>query len=366
MGPLSGERILGLTMGLWSDRLHAVGRSGKAVYAFLCLASCILVLAGCSHNGTPPIGTAPKVARTLPVTRQLMLLPPPERVIDVGVYSFPDLSGQNKPNENFAEFSRAVTQGAASYLTEALLRAGRGRWFTVTERGNLDNLLQERRIIRGTREQYEGNNGPVLPPLRFAGIMLAGGIIGYDSNVRTGGAGARWLGIGTDVQYRRDVVTVGLRAISVQSGKVLAAVSTTKTIYSIAARTNVFRFVAVDELLDVDTGFSINEPPQLAVRQAVELAVYALVLEGALNGLWSFADKTRGREVLGGYVQTRYEGLDMAALTDVTEQVEKATDPDFGRRVVTYQGLQIEVPDETAMAKGSSGLQDSARLPKVF
>ena len=31
----------------------------------------------------------------------------------------------------------------------------------------------------------------------FAGMILEGGIIGYDTNVETGGTGARWLGIGT-------------------------------------------------------------------------------------------------------------------------------------------------------------------------
>lgn len=258
------------------------------------------------------------MAPTLPVTLSLLQLPDPFRQVDVGVYAFPDLTGQNKPNEGFAEFSRAVTQGATAYLVEALLHAGQGSWFNVAERSGLDNLLQERRIIRGTRDQFEGKNNNPLPPLHFAGITLEGGIIAYESNLITGGAGARYLGVGGDTQYRRDVVTVSLRAISVQTGRVLAAVSTTKTIYSIAARANVFRFVAVDEILDAEVGFSINEPPQLAVRQAIELAVYALVLEGSIKKLWRFKEPSEGIPLMRKYAQLRYKGIDVA-LPDDTE-----------------------------------------------
>ncbi len=322
------------------------------------------MVSACSLNGTPPTGTPPKVARTLPVTKQLMLLPPPERVVDVGVYSFPDLTGQNKPGENFANFSKAVTQGASAYLTEALLRAGQGSWFSVTERSGLNNLLQERRIIRGTREEYEGKGNGLLPPLRFAGIMLEGGVIAYDSNVRTGGIGARWLGIGSDIQYRRDIVTVALRAVSVSTGKVLAAVSTTKTVYSIAARTNVFRFIAVDEILDADAGFSINEPPQLAVRQAVELAVYSLVLEGALNGLWSFEDKRQARGILKRFIETRYDGFGPGDLLGINEKFERATNPNFGMATVEMQGVEVVLSSPNGEASAAT-VRDN-RLPKLF
>ena len=47
-------------------------------------------------------------------------LPPPRRRVDVAVYAFPDLTGQQKPNDFVAEFSKAVTQGADAILIDVL------------------------------------------------------------------------------------------------------------------------------------------------------------------------------------------------------------------------------------------------------
>src|ERR1700761_2636952 len=176
-------------------------------------------------------------------------LPPPKRKLDVAVYNFPDLTGQNKSNDNFAEFSRALTQGGSAILTDVLLKAGGGRWFDVVERADLQPLLQERQIIQNTRTALQGAKAQSLPPLRFAGVILDGGIIGYDTNETTGGAGANYLGIGGNVQYRQDIVTVELRAISVQTGRVLASVTTTKIVYSVNVSSTAVQFAAVDALL---------------------------------------------------------------------------------------------------------------------
>lgn len=46
-----------------------------------------------------------------------------------------------------------------------------------------------------------------------------------------------------------------------------------------------------------------NEPAQIAVRQAIEASVYALILEGRRNGLWSFANEARGAQLLAVYEQ---------------------------------------------------------------
>lgn len=221
-------------------------------------------------------------------------LPPPRRKLDVTVYNFPDLTGQNKPNDNFAEFSRALTQGASAVLIDVLSKAGGGAWFNVVERNDLQPLLQERQIIQNTRTAAEGDKAPSLPPLRFAGILLEGGIIGYDSDETTGGIGANYLGIGPDVQYRQDIITVALRAVSVQSGRVLASVTTTKSIYSILVHSSAFQFAAVDQLLQAELGFTKNSPATLGVREGVQLAVYALIFEGVKNRLWEFKDKAAG------------------------------------------------------------------------
>ena len=221
-------------------------------------------------------------------------LPPPRRKLDVTVYNFPDLTGQNKPNDNFAEFSRALTQGGSAVLIDVLTKAGGGNWFNVVERNDLQPLLQERQIIQNTHTAAEGDKAPTLPPLRFAGILLEGGIIGYDSDETTGGIGANYLGVGPSVQYRQDVITVALRAVSVQTGRVVASVTTTKTIYSLQVQGSAFLYAAVDQILQADLGFTKNSPATLGVREGVQLAVYSLIFEGVKNHLWEFKDKAAG------------------------------------------------------------------------
>src|SRR6185312_11436945 len=186
--------------------------------------------------------------------------------------------------------SRAVTQGAYAFVIDALDHAGRGRWFNVVERTDLAHLLQERQLIRATRQQFQGKNAKDLPGLRFAGILIEGGIVGFDANVTTGGLGANYLGIGGDTKYRRDIVTVAMRAVSVQTGKIIESVTTTKTVFSVELSANVYKFVALDKLLQAEAGVTQSEPTQLAVREAVDLGVYSLIVQGAADGLWHFRD----------------------------------------------------------------------------
>jgi curli production assembly/transport component CsgG len=229
----------------------------------------------------------------------LSALPNVKHPIPVSVFEFPDLTGAHKPGDKFAEFSRAVTQGGLPILVDALKNACESKCFRVVERSGLKNLLQERQLIQATRAQQ--GQTQALPPLLFAGVLLEGGIVGYDTNTLTGGAGARYLGIGGDGKYRVDVVTVSLRLVSVSTGEVLQSITTAKTIYSMALQGSAFKYVALDSLLEVETGLTRNEPPQLAVREAVELAVYSLLMEGAVKNLWSFTDKAKGIEALELY-----------------------------------------------------------------
>jgi curli production assembly/transport component CsgG len=264
-----------------------------------CLSLLVLSLGGCAL--IPITGSAKdpvdQQAAMVPATKTGLVLdnlPPPNRKLDVSIYNFPDLTGQNKSNDSFAEFSRALTQGGAAILTDVVIKAGHGEWFEVAERADLQPLLQERQIIQNTRTAIDGDKAASLPPLRFAGILLEGGVIGYDTNETTGGVGANYLGIGPNVQYRQDIVTVALRAVSVQSGRVLASVTTTKIVYSINVAGTGFLFAAVDKLLQADIGFTKNTPPTLAVREAIQLAVYSLIFEGVKNKLWDFKDRTAG------------------------------------------------------------------------
>jgi curli production assembly/transport component CsgG len=205
----------------------------------------------------------------------------------VAVYGFRDLTGQNKPNDRLALFSKAVTQGAEVFLIKSLQDSK--NWFRVVERVGLDNLIKERQLIRNQREVYEGKEARPLKPLTVAGILLEGGIIGYDSNIRSGGNGARFLGIGGSQQYRVDEVTVSLRLISISSGEVLLTNAVTKTIYSTAHNVGVLRFVdAGTKALELENGSALNEPTTYAVRVAIEQAVYELITDGQRKGLWSY------------------------------------------------------------------------------
>jgi curli production assembly/transport component CsgG len=264
----------------------------------------LAVLAGCAAPGMPdPFERPPTLTPTTATRLGLEQLPAPDRKVYLAIYAFPDLTGQNKPNDNIAEYSRAVTQGGAAFAVDAFRRAGGGSWFSVVERNGLPNLLQERQLIRATRQEFDGQNARPLPPIKFAGLIVEGGILAYDANTMTGGLGAHYLGVGGDVKYRRDMVTVGMRIVSGQSGEVLNSVTTTKTIYSVGVSASAYRFVALNKLFEAEAGVTQSEPTQFAVRQAIDLAVYATVLEGARQGLWKFRDREAGSRLIQEYLQ---------------------------------------------------------------
>ncbi|MGL5115179.1 MAG: CsgG/HfaB family protein [Beijerinckiaceae bacterium] len=263
-----------------------------------------LGLSGCAAGEVfDPAAKAPDFGPVTATALDLGRLPETERPIPITLFEFPDLTGQHRQTERYADFSRAVTQGGLTIVIDALKRSCAARCFRVIERSALKNLLQERQIIQATRAEHQGSSAGKLPPLLFAGVMIEGAIVGYDSNTLTGGAGAKYLGLGGDAKYRQDVVTVGMRLVSVSTGEVLKSLTTTKTIYSVSAQAHAFRYVALDRLLEAEVGMTRNEPPQLATRQAIELAVYALIMEGARDGLWSFKDKSAGKLAVEDYMR---------------------------------------------------------------
>jgi curli production assembly/transport component CsgG len=205
----------------------------------------------------------------------------------VAVYGFKDLTGQKKSSTNLALFSSAVTQGSEVFLIKSLQDSK--KWFRVVERVGLDNLIKERQLIRNQREVYEGKEAKPLKPLTVAGLILEGGIIGYDSNIRSGGNGARFLGIGGSQQYRVDEIVISLRLISISSGEVLLNVAVSKTIYSTQHNVSVLRFVDQGtRSLELESGAALNEPTTYAVRVAIEQAVYEMIVEGEKKGLWKY------------------------------------------------------------------------------
>ena len=219
--------------------------------------------------------------------------------ITIAVYRFTDQTGQRKPSTKFSQLSTAVTQGGSMFVVNALKSVSDGDWFQVLEREGLDNLIKERQLIRSTRTEYDGEQqvGNILKPLVFAGLILEGSIIGYDSNIKTGGQGARYLGIGISEQYRVDQVTVSLRMVSVQSGEILLTTNVTKTIASHSKGGDVFTFLDMNtKALELESGVAVNEPVTYAIRTAIEFAILELIYEGKDKGYWKFKEeKEKGK-----------------------------------------------------------------------
>lgn len=246
------------------------------------------LVSGCAVSHPPSeVREAAQLTAQTAASRDLLQLPPPKGKIAVAVYGIRDQTGQYKPSPD-SSFSTVVTQGASSLLIKALKDSG---WFVPVERENLQNLLTERKIVRAL-EMPQPADAPIvqMPPLLAASVLIEGGIVAYESNVRTGGAGARFLGIGMSSQYRVDQVTVNLRTVDIRGGQILQSVSTTKTIYSYELHPSVFKFVNVKDLVEVEAGMTRNEPTQLCVSEAIAAALAHLIVQGVSEKQWALAD----------------------------------------------------------------------------
>ena len=248
-------------------------------------------ITGCASTDRPimyddPYVTASKQTDMLRAIKPLKDQP----IIDIAVYDFPDMTGQRKPSTKFSQLSMAVSQGADAWVIKALKEVAHGQFFRVVERAGLDNLVKERQLIRSTRELYDGDEqaNTVLKPLLFAGLIVEGGIVGYDANTQSGGDGARYFGIGVHEEYRVDQVTVSMRLVSVQTGEVLLTAEATKSIASFKTGADVFRFLDLNtKALEIESGVASNEPVNYAVRSAIEYCVYLLLAQGDKKGYWS-------------------------------------------------------------------------------
>ena len=269
----------------------------------------LLIISGCSSipqwSDKPEDCSGPIKSRTyicvdepevvdMPAYIRLLEVPPAKKMPVVAVYGFKDLTGQRKARDGIADFSTAVTQGGTEMLIDALKTAGKGKWFRVVERQGIDNLVRERQIIRSSRKEYADEKSQGIGPLLFAGMIIEGGIVGYDTNIQTGGRGARALGIGFSRQYRKDVVTVSVRAISVLTGEVLLNVQAQKSILSYGSGGDLFRFYEEGtQLVEYEDGVGNNESVTYAVRTAIEAAVLELIYQGHDRSLWSVGEDHR-------------------------------------------------------------------------
>ncbi len=251
-----------------------------------------LLLGGCMSTGRGvfQLKDAPAIMTTQ--VKELQALPAPERQAVVAVYDFPDLTGQRKDKDGVASISTAVTQGGTALLISALKEAGGGKWFRVAERNRVDDLAKERQIVRQTREEYQGEGANKLEPMLFAGLIIQGGIIGYDSNIQTGGAGARYLGIGGTTVYRKDQVVVALRGVNTNTGEVILNVQVSKTVLSVGRDLSLFKFVDVGtKLIEAEAGMTENEANTMAVKMAIEEAVLQLIKQGVERRYFKYKEQ---------------------------------------------------------------------------
>ena len=233
--------------------------------------------------------------------KKLITIPPPTRgPIVVAVYKFLDRTGQRKSKDNIASLSSAVTQGADVIVIQALKNAGNGSWFRVVERVGLDHLIKERQLVRSTRATFEGKKRKNrLKPLLFAGVLIEGGIISYDTNILSGGSGARFFGTGGSGQYRKDQVSIYMRVVSVQTGEILVNIGVTKTILSMRTGLDFFRFIDIGQkALEIESGGAVNEPTTFAIKRAIETAILLVIEEGAKKKIWAFKKMPKKKKVI--------------------------------------------------------------------
>jgi curli production assembly/transport component CsgG len=265
-------------------RYARIGRLAGAASGALILG---VLMTGCASP--VPVFDNAQLTPATQFTRDLAKLPPPKGKMVAAVYGFRDQTGQYKPSPD-SSFSAEVTQGAASMLVDALRTSN---WFVPVERENLQDLLTERKIVRALETPADkGHPIAAIGALTPANVIIEGGIVGYDTNLRTGGLGVNYLGIGAATQYRVDQVTIALRAVDIRNGQVLNSVSTTKTIYSYELTAGVYKFVGYQNLLQIEAGLTYNEPQQLCVREAIEAAVVHLIVQGISTHTWDL--KTAG------------------------------------------------------------------------
>lgn len=243
----------------------------------------VLVLSGCITS-PPKEAAKPTLLPRAQSYQDLTHLPPAKGRIFVSVYNIQDETGQFKPYPA-SNFSTAVPQSATSMLVTALKDS---KWFIPLERQGLQNLLNERKIIRAAQDNGSVaiNNARPLSSLVAANILIEGSIIGYESNVKSGGAGARYFGIGASTQYQLDQIAVNLRAVDINTGEVLSSVNTSKTILSYEFQAGVFRYIDYQRLLEGEVGFTTNEPVMLCLMSAIETGVIYMINDGIDRNLW--------------------------------------------------------------------------------
>ena len=108
----------------------------KLKFVYLAAAACFS-LAACDPNAINIVNSYddPTRTETTRIGGSLALLPGPQRKVDIAVYAYDDQTGQQKPEDNFSRFSKAVTQGGQAILLDVLKDVlARGIWVSACRR----------------------------------------------------------------------------------------------------------------------------------------------------------------------------------------------------------------------------------------
>ena len=111
--------------------------------------------------------------------------------------------------------------------------------------------------------------------------------------------------------------------------KILKTVYISKTILSQAVSANLFKYVNFQRLLETEIGFTKNEPVQLALKEAIEKAVEALIIEGIKDELWL----PRASEEATATIIKNYE--DEKAEAEATQIYERFLTERRGQNAIT-------------------------------
>lgn len=239
---------------------------------FLAFFTALLMSAtGCGVMLAPKAGPAEPIQPLTDAAMELAQLPKPSGKMNAGVYGIAETTGQKKDVSGFS-YSSAVPLDLTSFVVDSIERSG---FFVPFERQKLDSLNLERQIM--------GGKSQLIP----AQVLFEGAVIAYDTNVSTGGFALGWLGIIPKTQHIVDVVTVSLRAINPENGRIVQQMTIEKRVVSTEVRVGVFKFLEDNRLLESDIGYTRNQVVTRAIQEAFDRAVVDIIVQGLLEGTWT-------------------------------------------------------------------------------
>lgn len=251
----------------------------------LLAALCLVGLAGCA---VPPDAAVP-----VPPALAFAPIAPP---LVVAVIAIEDKTGSTRPSgsQNYADPSRAVSQGAVEILKHLLRQAPFDQAYDQMDRQNLAELLTERRIAEQFNLKRKESAG--LPPadtvlgtlmapmveglitineLRPVDYLLSGAVVGYDPNITDDGYGLMVNGVGVTERRRTDRISVVLYMTDVQSGRVVASAHKQTTVGATLRKLSAMGYPVTDLLIEIEGGRAVND----AVTDELFAAFYLALVD---------------------------------------------------------------------------------------